>query len=146
MLLLEAFDPPSEELQAPVPSGDVIADVRAFVRHVAERLNDERFAAGLSAQIDKGRRDPAYREAHLRYAAERNRHGVELFRTGVESGVLRADLDPEHEVDLILAFLTYQRLLRYRVLDDGLVDAVSRDVIDRCAAPKRRRGTPVARD
>jgi AcrR family transcriptional regulator len=140
-LYLDAFDPPSEDQQPPTATGDSVADLRAFIQHVADRLNDERFAAALTAQIDKARRDPAYRQAHLCYAAARNAHGVNLFRAGIASGQLRAGLDPEHETDVVLSFLTYHRLLRYRTLDAALVDVLHRDVVDRCVAPRRATAT-----
>lgn len=133
-LYLEAFDPPSAELEPPVPTGDTEADLRAYVQHVADRLNDERFSAALSAQIDKSRRDPAYRDAHLKYAVARNEIGVSLFRSGIDSGVFRASVDPGHETDLILGFLVYQRLVRQRVLDATLVSTLVDGVLDRCRA------------
>jgi TetR/AcrR family transcriptional regulator, regulator of autoinduction and epiphytic fitness len=135
VLYLEAFDPPSDELAPPPLTGDIVSDLLGYIQHVADRLNDERFAAALTAQIDKARRDPAYREAHLQYAIARNEHGVNLFRAGMSSGQLRPDLDPQHETDLILSFLVYQRIVRYRLLDAKLVGALHRGVISRCVIP-----------
>lgn len=139
VLYLEAFDPPSDDLRPPAPTGEFVADLRAYVQHVADRLNDDRFAAALTAQIDKARRDDAYREAHLRYAVARNEHGVDLFRSAVASGHLRPDTDPVYETDLILAYLVYQRLVRNRTLDAALVDTLHRDVVARCLLPARLR-------
>ena len=136
VLYLEAFDPPSAELQPSRPTGDAIRDLRDCIQHVADRLNDDRFAAALTAQIDKARRDPAYRTAHLQYAVARNEHSVKIFRAGMKAGQLRSDLDPHHETDLILSFLVYQRLIRHRVLDRKLVTALHRELIERCV-PRR---------
>jgi AcrR family transcriptional regulator len=133
-LYLEAFDPPSAALELPALTGDVVRDLRSYVEHVAERLNDELFAAALAAQVDKARRDPEYREAHLKYATARNEHGVDIFRRGIASRVLRHDLDPEHETDLILGFLVYQRLFRHRVLDASVVEPLVRGVLERVLA------------
>jgi AcrR family transcriptional regulator len=132
VLYLEAFDPPSSDAQPPMATGEFVRDLRAYIQHVADRLNDERFAAALTAQIDKSRRDLAYREAHLQYAIARNEHGVNIFRAGIAGGQVRPDLNPEHETDLILGYLVYQRLVRYRVLDDDLVTAFHDSVIERC--------------
>jgi len=145
VLYLEAFDPPSDEQAPPPPTGDIVPDLRVYIEHVAERLNDERFAAGLTAQIDKARRDPAYREAHRQYAISRNEYGVNLFRSGMATGRLRPDLDPQHETDLILSFLVYQRLVRYRTIDAGLVETLHRGVIDRCVLAHRRPAPSPAR-
>ena len=134
VLYLEAFDPPTPALAPPEPTGDTEADLRAYVAHVVDRLNDERFAAALAAQIDKGSRDPAYRDAHLSYAVARNEHGVNVFRAGVREGVLREDLDPEHETDLILGFLTYKRIVQHRILDEAVVAVLLDGVFDRCRA------------
>ena len=136
VLYLEAFDPPSDDLQPPPPSGDAVRDLRDYIQHVADRLNDDRFAAALTAQIDKARRDPAYRSAHLQYAVARNEHSVDIFRAGMAAGQLRPDLDPHHETDLILSFLVYQRLIRHRVLDKQLVTTLHRELIERCV-PRR---------
>ncbi len=132
-LYLEAFDPPTDELQPPQPTGDTLSDLGDYIQHVADRLNDDRFAAALTAQIDKARRDPAYRSAHLQYAVARNEHSVNIFRAGIAAGQLRADLDPQHETDLILSFLVYQRLIRHRVLDPQLVATLHTELIERCA-------------
>ncbi len=132
VLFLEAFDPTSVDRQPPPLTGDFTTDLDAYLRHVAERLNDDRFAAALAAQVDKARRDPQYRAAHLRYAVTRNEHGVKLFRAGIADGSLRRDLDPEHETDLILGFLVFQRLMKYRRLDRTIVAAVRNGVLARC--------------
>jgi TetR/AcrR family transcriptional regulator, regulator of autoinduction and epiphytic fitness len=131
-LYLAAFDPPPADEGPPAPSADVLADLRHYIQYVADRLNDERFAAALCAQLDKARRDVAYRDAHLQYAVERNEHGVAIFRRGVEQGTFRASLDPTHETDLILAFLVYQRLHRYRHLDAAIVGGLFAEVRARC--------------
>jgi AcrR family transcriptional regulator len=139
-LYLAAFDPPVGGADLPEPTNDVLHDLRAYIQHVADRLNDERFASALCAQIDKARRDVAYRQAHLQYAVARNEHGVNLFRRGMSDGVLRTSVDPAHETDLVLAFLVYQRLLRHRELGPELVDLVYDDVLSRCAEPSRGSG------
>jgi TetR/AcrR family transcriptional regulator of autoinduction and epiphytic fitness len=123
-LYLQAFDPSEDEQEPPELTGDLRADLRAFVHHVADRLNDERFAAALTAQIDKGRRDPAYREAQLAYAFERNERGAKIIRAGVAQGVFRADLDPAYETEVVLSQLVYRRLMRYRVIDRELIDRI----------------------
>jgi TetR/AcrR family transcriptional regulator, regulator of autoinduction and epiphytic fitness len=138
VLYIEAFDPPSDDREPPSLTGDIVQDLRAYIQHVADRLNDERFAAALTAQIDKARRDHAYRQAHLQYAIARNEHGVNVFRAGIASGQLRPDVNPEHETDLILGYLVYQRLVRHRVLDKDLVDTLHCGVIDRCLDPRYR--------
>lgn len=132
VLLLEAFDPPTPALGPPALTGDTERDIAGYIRHVADRLNDDRFAAALAAQIDKARRDPAYRAAHLQYAVARNEHGVGIFRAGVRSGALHPDVDAEHETDLILGYLVYQRLVKHRRLDARLVDRLCAGVLARC--------------
>ena len=137
-LFLEAFDPTTPERQPPPLTGDFSADLERYIRHVAGRLNDDRFAAALAAQVDKARRDPQYRAAHLNYAVTRNEHGVSIFRAGVADGTVRADVDAEHETDLILGYLVYQRLMKHRRLDDTLVAALRGGVLRRCLAPAPR--------
>ena len=140
VLFLEAFDPTTSDREPPPLTGDVTADLDAYLQHVADRLNDDRFAAALAAQVDKARRDAQYRAAHLRYAVTRNEHGVRLFRAGMADGTLRDDIDPEHETDLILGYLVFQRLMKYRRLDDSLVSSLRDGVLARCRLP-----TPLAR-
>ncbi len=123
-LYLQAFDPADEEQEPPPLTDDLHADLRTFVQHVADRLNDERFAAALTAQIDKGRRDPAYREAQLTYAIERNERGEKIIREGITRGVFRRDLEPAYETEVVLSQLVYRRLMRYRTIDRDLVDRI----------------------
>ncbi|MEY4136280.1 MAG: hypothetical protein RL205_408 [Actinomycetota bacterium] len=123
-LLLQAFDPALPEQTPPTLTGDCRADLEAYVHHVAERLNDDKFAAALTAQIDKGRRDPAYRDAHVQYALERNELGASIVREGIRDGIFRPELEPEYEVDVLLSQLVYRRLMRYRELDSTLVTRI----------------------
>jgi len=135
VLFLEAFDPTTSDREPPALTGRFTDDLEAYLHHVADRLNDDRFAAALAAQVDKARRDPQYRAAHLRYAVTRNEHGVGIFRAGIADGTLRDDIDPEHETDLILGFLVFQRLMKYRRLDADVVGALRDGVIARCRRP-----------
>lgn len=135
VLFLEAFDPTTIDRRPPPLTGDFATDLDTYIRHVAERLNDDRFAAALAAQVDKARRDPQYRAAHLRYAVTRNEHCVKVFRAGIADGTLRHDLDPEHETDLILGFLVFQRLMKYRRLDKSHVAVLRDGVLARCLQP-----------
>ncbi len=141
VLFLEAFDPTSGDHEAPPLTGDFAADLDTFLHHVADRLNDDRFAAALAAQVDKARRDPQYRAAHRRYSVTRNEHGVGLFRAGIADGTLRDDIDPEHETDLILGYLVFQRLMKYRRLDGDLVTGLRDGVLARCRRPAPRTRT-----
>jgi AcrR family transcriptional regulator len=138
VLFLEAFDPTTTDRQPPTVTGDFTTDLDGYIHHVAERLSDDRFAAALAAQVDKARRDPQYRAAHLRYAVTRNEHGVGIFRAGIADGTLRDDIDPEHETDLILGFLVFQRLMKYRPLDEALVAVLRDGVLARCLRPAAR--------
>jgi len=132
LLYLEAFDPKSEDEVMPPPSGSFAADLHAYIEHIAGRLNDDLFAAALAAQVDKARRDPAYRQAHVRYALTRNEYGMSLFRSAIESGDIRADIDPELETDRILSLLVFQRLMKYKSISNDLIEAVYREEIERC--------------
>jgi AcrR family transcriptional regulator len=139
VLLLAAFDPIAPDREPPALTGEFATDLDGYIRHVADRLNDDRFAAALAAQVDKARRDRQYRAAHLHYAVTRNEHGVSIFRAGIADGTLRDDVDPEHETDLILSFLVYQRLMKYKRLDENLVAILRDGVLARCVRPVRRR-------
>ena len=137
-LFLEAFDPTTSEREPPTLTGDFSTDIDRYIHHVAERLNDERFASALAAQVAKARRDPQYRAAHLQYAVTRNEHGVSIFRAALVDGTIRPDVDAEHETDLILSFLVYQRLMKHRRLDDALVATLRDGVLARCRRPGGR--------
>lgn len=131
-LYLEAFDPVGPDREPPEPTGDFDTDLDRYLSHVAERLDDDRFAGALAAQVDKARRDPQYRAAHLDYAVTRNEHGVELFRAGIAAGAVREDVDPEHETDLILGYLVFQRLMKHRRLDAPLLAKLRNSTLARC--------------
>lgn len=142
LLYLEAFDPQSEDAALPPPSGSFATDLHTYIEHIAHRLNDDLFAAALAAQVDKARRDSAYRQAHLRYALTRNEYGMSLFRSGIESGEVRADIDPELETDRILSFLVFQRLMKYKSISGDLIEAVYGEAIERCGLKSRRLRRP----
>jgi len=48
-LYLAAFDPPQGAADLPVETTDVLHDLRSYIQHVADRLNDDRFASALCA-------------------------------------------------------------------------------------------------
>lgn len=134
-LLLEAFDPTTTDHQPPALTGDFTTDLDRYLEHVTTRLNDDRFAAALAAQVDKARRDPDYRAAHLHYSITRNEHGIRIFRAAIADGTIRNDIDPEHETDLILGYLVFQRLMKYRYLDADLIAKIRDSTIARCRRP-----------
>jgi TetR/AcrR family transcriptional regulator, regulator of autoinduction and epiphytic fitness len=131
-LYLEAFDPPSDDVALPSLTGRTLEDLRTYLQHVADRLNDDRFAAALAAQIDKSQRDAAYRAAHFQYASERNASGVRIFRDGIADGTFARTIDPEHETELVLSYLVYARVVHHRHLDQAEVDRLYREVVARC--------------
>ncbi len=131
-LLLEAFTPTGPDQELPPLTGDFRTDLDHYLAHVSERLNDDRFAAALAAQVDKARRDPQYRAAHLDYSVTRNERGVDIFRAAVADGILADDTDPAFETEAILGYLVFQRLMKYRRLDADVVARVRDRMLARC--------------
>jgi len=110
-------------------TGDLAADLHAYGRHLADRLNDPVYAAAFAALMAEAKRDAVYAEAQQRLISERSRHLLRTLREAVRRGDLRAHLNVQEAAHAFIepfaydCFLLHRRITpaRVRQVVDGLL-------------------------
>jgi AcrR family transcriptional regulator len=105
---------------------DLIALFAAAPGHEEDDRDSARLLVGLCMELQRSpEMGELYRE---RFAAPRRRVAAEILERGIARGEIRADVDPEEVVDLVIGPLFYRQLVtgRSRGPDDvaRLVDMV----------------------
>lgn len=95
-------------------TGDLVADLHAYGRHLADRLNDPVYAAAFAALMAEATRDPVYAETQQRLIAERSQHLRRALREAVRRGELRHDLNVKEAAHAFIAPFTYDCFLLHR--------------------------------
>jgi AcrR family transcriptional regulator len=105
-----------------VPEGGTFRDrVVGIIEQVASLIAASTYSACMPALIDAAERDPRVRDFHMRFSGERRAVLVELLRSGVESGDLRPDSDPELLADALVGPIILRRLMLPEPCDPSLV-------------------------
>lgn len=107
-------------------SGDLVADLHAYGKHLADRLNDPVYAAAFAALMAEATRDPVYAETQQRLINERSLHLRRTLREAARRGELRPDLDVKEAVHAFIAPFVYDCFLLHRRITPGRV----RQVVD----------------
>jgi len=89
----------------PEPTGDWWADLAAALDHEAEVFMGSDAAAAVGPLLLRGDYDPLGMVARRQVLAPRRRRFRALLRRGIDEGEVRADLDVEVTVDLLLGAL-----------------------------------------
>ena len=131
-LVMEAFIAAGEERVPPPDTGNVVGDLEAILIPVFAQNAD--FARG-TALANKGmmaeaQLDPAFRRAYL--DVHRSWWGplVATIERGKRRGELRADVDAQALVDLMLGASWYRVLLEHGPLDEGFARLIVRTVVE----------------
>ncbi len=126
-LYLEALTSPENGTPYDGPStDDLTEDLRAYGRHLADRLNDPVYAAAFAALISEGKRDPDYAEAQQRFVTARSRHLQNTLRGAARRGELRSDLNVREAAHAFIAPFTYDCFFLHRRITPARV----RQVVD----------------
>lgn len=107
-------------------TGDLVEDLHAYGRHLADRLNDPVYAAAFAALMAEAKRDAAYAEAQQRLISERSRHLLRTLREAVRRGELRADLNVKEAAHAFIEPFAYDCFLLHRRITPARV----RQVVD----------------
>jgi AcrR family transcriptional regulator len=115
-------------------SGSTREDLRRQLRSVIRLFNEPATRRPFVALIAESQHDPELAGAlRERFIASRRAAAREVFARGVARGELRADLDPELLVDMIVGPVVYRSLIGGRFgpdhlerLADGLIDGLRR--------------------
>jgi AcrR family transcriptional regulator len=116
-LIVAAFDDVvhSGAQQRPL-TGDVSADLLAYLRDYARRLNDPTYAAVIIAVIEWSWRDPDFAAEHGRTFDDTRSRAAGILRAGAASDQLRSDLDVAAGVEDVVSPFLYRRLVLRRTI------------------------------
>ena len=124
-LVLTAFDDLVHTMSPEgAPSGDFDADLMAYLRDYARRLNDPSYAAVIIAIIEWGWRDREFAAEHGRIFDDTRSRAAGILRGAAAQGRVRADLDIGQGVEQIVAPFLYRRLVLRHVLTACDVEAL----------------------
>jgi AcrR family transcriptional regulator len=123
-IYVEAFLPFAREEWAEwVPTGDLAADLTAYLTEVASRLNDPQYASALLALLDRAARDPVFDEIHRTNILQQGSRVPEIIEAGKRSGAIRADIDDDVAILAVRSPLLFLRLVERRTLTPELIAA-----------------------
>jgi AcrR family transcriptional regulator len=126
-----------------VPDGGSFRDrVVSVIEQVASLIAASTYSACMPALIEAAERDPSVRDFHNRFSGERREVLVELLRSGVESGDLRADSDPELLADALVGPLILRRLMLPEPCDPSLVPRLVDQVLPFALDRAEEQATP----
>ncbi len=144
-LVLEAFTSVGDERVPPPDSGNVRDDLLAIMRPVFALNSTPRTGTALANRtlMAEAQLDPAFHDSYV--ALHRAWWGPigDVLERGIARGELRADLDLQVLIDLLLGASWYRLLLEHAPLDqsaaDRIVDAVLVGALERNSHDRRRR-------
>jgi AcrR family transcriptional regulator len=99
------------------PSGDTPADIATQIRDTAARLNDPTYFSITVFLLAHAGRSEAYAQAHLELFQSDAARGALVFRMGIESGMIRGDVDVWDAANTMRAPLVYTRLAKHEPID-----------------------------
>jgi AcrR family transcriptional regulator len=115
--------------------GDLRADLRTFLNHLASDLRDPVHTRVIAMMMERGLHDDAVALVRDTFMQEFRVVFTNITSAGVASGELSIDVDVELGLASLAGSLIYSRLLADRTIDDALVDRVIDNFI-RTNAPR----------
>ena len=98
---------PSRELV----DGTARERVELILNHLAEVLGDSPLSACVPAMVHAAETEPAVRDFHHTYSAQRRQRLTETIATGVEAGELPSRIDPDAASVALAGAMFYRRLM-----------------------------------
>jgi AcrR family transcriptional regulator len=139
-VMLEAFERVAAELSV-ADTGDVVDDVRTFVRRVVKLFTDPDFGPHLSALIGEAQHDPHVQSALLeRYIKPRRAPLVLRLKAAQQNGQLNPSVDPDALLEVIFGALYHRLLLRNAPLETSYADFIIDVVFGTATQPEQRTG------
>jgi TetR/AcrR family transcriptional regulator, regulator of autoinduction and epiphytic fitness len=106
--------------QSSSPRAQLVEMFRALAQFVAR----SQWSSCVPAIIEAAERDPAVRESHHRFTAERRGQAVELVRQAIAAGEVCPDRDPALVAEALAGPIFYRRLMSPDPFDPDDVDAL----------------------
>jgi len=124
-LLLEVIGTMTEKIPE-FDSGDAKADMRSFLRHVAQSRKREELGRLWPRVISYAMSNPEFAKAlqHFSFAPRRNQIAGILERA-VRSGKLKRGIDPDFAMDLLIGPLMHRRFVEPEGVPPEMADRVT---------------------
>jgi AcrR family transcriptional regulator len=124
-ILLDAFlQDAAEELTVP-DHGDVVSDLRDYLRRLTRFLTRSDAGAVLRALLGHAQHDPTFAAVlRARYLDEQNGRDRLAIERAVQRGQLPADLDIAAEVDQLVGPIYYRALVTGSTVDDDFIGSL----------------------
>lgn len=116
-------------------TGDLRADLRMFLNHLAGDLRDPVHTRVIAMMMERGLHDDAVAVVRNTFMQEFRDVFTSIALAGVDSGELSETVNAELGLASVAGSLIYSRLLADRVIDDELVERVIDNFI-RTNAPR----------
>ncbi|MGE3073393.1 MAG: TetR/AcrR family transcriptional regulator [Dehalococcoidia bacterium] len=136
-LVFDAF----ESLFAPVvpvkPEGSIESQLRRTLWNLTRALTESEWAPAVSALIEASDRDPELRQLVHDFLLVRMENGREVIRAGKVSGELRADLDVNVAISMLVGPVFYRRLVSKEPLTLPFTEALVDQFLAGARTPTR---------
>lgn len=119
------FDALEREIKATSPApntGTAYGDVRVQMKRVARLMNSPMQAILRELIVESFADEKVAEQFRTVFFAERRKQGMATIREGIDTGELRADLDPETIVDLLYSPLWMRMIIGHQPLTPKAVD------------------------
>ena len=98
-------------------SGDASVDLANYIRATAAHLNDPTYFSIVVFLLANAAVSEHYAELHLELFDRDTSRGAAVFRSGIEHGWIRPDVDVWEAADVVRAPLVYTRLAKHELID-----------------------------
>jgi AcrR family transcriptional regulator len=113
-LLIEVIENLSEKF-VEFDSGDAKADLRAFLRHLAEGRKREELGRIWPRVISYAMTNPKFAKALLDFSFGPRRRQIDaILKRAVKCSELRAGIDPEFAMDVLIGPIVHRRLIDHQ--------------------------------
>lgn len=123
-LVFDAFESLFKPVTPLHQEGPIQQQLEAILGGLVRGLTESDWAPAMTGLIDSADRDPELRQLIHDFLVVRMEHGRTTLRAGVSRGELRADLDVEVAIGILVGPVFYRRLVSREPLDDGVVREV----------------------
>ncbi len=120
-LVFDAFESLLAPSALPSHNGPIRQQLEAILVHFVYSLTRSEWARAVSTLIDGADRDPEMRQLLHDFLAVRMEPGRDALRAAVERGELRADLDVDEAIAMLVGPIFYRRFVSRENLDEPFV-------------------------
>ncbi len=120
-LVFDAFESLLHPVAAYTQTGTLRQQLEAVLSQLSRGVTVSEWAPAISALIEAGDRDPELRQLVHDFLFVRMEHGRDALRAAIRGGELRADIDVDVAVGVLVGPIFYRRLVSREPLNDSVV-------------------------